>query len=262
MLPEPKKVSEQVAEQSLGSLRGCLVEGDAEQLRRERSVRRRALAISILLQSAVLTTLFLVPLLGKAERISLNIVTPIPPYSAYRSASRDPDASRQRPRQRPNPCRFCVPPNIPPTIVTQDNSSTTVEAPTEGLGQDIPGATGDQIPLSDPRQRGPEIPRTDTHVETPRILHVTHLDPGMLVHRVEPIYPALAIQVRREGRVELRATIGTDGNIQSLQVVTGDPLFLQSAKQAVLQWHYRPTILNGQAVAVDTYITVVYTLQH
>lgn len=262
MSPEPKKISQELAIENLGSLRGCLVEGDAEQRRRERRVRSRALAISILLQSAVLATLFLVPLLSKAERISLNIVTPIPPYSAYRSASRDPDAARQRPRPRPNPCRFCPPLIIPNTIVTQYNSSTVDETPTEGLGQNIPGATEGPIPLSDPRQRGPEIPRTDTHAEQPRIVHVTHLDPGMLLHRVEPVYPRLAIQIHREGRVELRATIGTDGSIQSLQVVSGDPFFLQSAKEAVLQWHYRPTILNGQPVEVDTYITVVYVLQH
>ena len=262
MSPEPKKVSQELAIENLGSLCGCLVEGDAEQRGRERSVRRRALAISILLQSAVLTTLFLVPLLGKAERISLNIVTPIPPYSAYRSAATDSRESRPRPRPRQNTCRFCPPPSIPNTIVTSDNSSQTDETPIDGLGNNIVGATGDQIPLSDPRQRGPEIPRTDTHVEQPRVLHVTHLDPGMLLHRVEPVYPRLAIQIHREGRVELRATIGTDGNIQSLQVVSGDPFFLQSAKEAVLQWHYRPTILNGQAVEVDTYITVVYILQH
>ena len=84
----------------------------------------------------------------------------------------------------------------------------------------------------------------------------------MLIHRVEPIYPVLAIQTRREGHVELRAMIGTDGNIQSLQVVAGDPMFKSSAIQAVQQWHYKPTYLNGQAVEVDTYITVVYTLQH
>jgi TonB family protein len=95
-----------------------------------------------------------------------------------------------------------------------------------------------------------------------RIVHVTHLDPGMLLHRVEPVYPPLAIQIHREGRVELRAIIGTDGNIQSLQVVAGDPLFVPSAVEAVQQWHYRPTYLNGQAVEIDTYITVVYTMQH
>jgi protein TonB len=84
----------------------------------------------------------------------------------------------------------------------------------------------------------------------------------MLVHRVEPEYPRLAIQIHKEGRVELRAIIGTDGTIQSLQIVNGDPLFERSALDAVQQWRYRPTILNGQAVEVDTYITVIYTMQH
>jgi protein TonB len=91
---------------------------------------------------------------------------------------------------------------------------------------------------------------------------VTTLDPAMLIHRVEPVYPPLARQIHREGRVELRAIIGTDGTIQSLQVVTGDPMFLNSAIEAVQQWRYRPTILNGQPVEIDTYITVVYTMQH
>jgi protein TonB len=91
---------------------------------------------------------------------------------------------------------------------------------------------------------------------------MTTLDPAMLIHRVEPIYPTLPKQIHREGRVELRAIIGTDGTIQSLQVVSGDPMFLNSAIGAVQQWRYRPTILNGQPVEIDTYITVVYTMQH
>jgi protein TonB len=93
-------------------------------------------------------------------------------------------------------------------------------------------------------------------------LHYTHLDPAMLIRRVEPVYPVLAKQTRREGRVELRAIIGTDGTIQSLQIVASDPLFDLSAKEAVSQWRYRPTILNGQPVEIDTYITVIYTTQH
>jgi protein TonB len=75
------------------------------------------------------------------------------------------------------------------------------------------------------------------------------------------VYPALARQLHRSGRVELHAIIGTDGSVQSLEVVSGDPLFINSAKEAVLQWRYRPTFLNGQAVEVDTYISVIYTLQ-
>ena len=91
---------------------------------------------------------------------------------------------------------------------------------------------------------------------------MTSIDPALLIHRVEPVYPPLAKQIHKEGRVELRAIIGTDGTIQSLQVVSGDPLFLMSAREAVQQWRYKPTYLNGQPVEIDTYITVVYTLQH
>ena len=84
----------------------------------------------------------------------------------------------------------------------------------------------------------------------------------MLIHRVEPVYPPLARQTHREGHVELHAIISTDGTIQSLQIVSGDALFLQSAVDAVRQWRYRATVLNGQPVEIETYITVIYTLQH
>jgi TonB family protein len=261
MSPEPKKVSAEILEDSIGSLRSCLVEGDTEQRRGARRVRRRALAISILLQSAVLAALILVPLFGKAERITLAIVTPIPPYSAYRDVAHH--SAPSHPHQRTNVCRFCQPLSIPHTIVThEDPSRETEETPIDGIGENIPGATNDLIPLSDPRQRGPVNPQIETRANLPRVLHITHLDPAMLQHRVEPEYPVIAKQTRREGRVELRATIGTDGSIQSVQVVSGDVMFVRSALDAVQQWHYKPTYLNGQAMEVDTYITVVYTLQH
>jgi protein TonB len=92
-------------------------------------------------------------------------------------------------------------------------------------------------------------------------VHQTRIDPAMLIHRVEPVYPTLARQLGRAGRVELRAIIATDGTIQSLQVVSGDPLFYQSALEAVRQWRYRPTVLNGVAVEIDTFITVIYNMQ-
>ncbi len=264
MSHEPRRVSEESPKDSLGSLSGCLVDGDAEQLTRQRRSKRRALAISIFLQSAVLAVLILVPLFSKAERISLTIVTPIPPYSHYRDASHN--AATQPPRRHgpQTPCRFCAPPNIPPTIVMRDQSSsaTETEEPIDGLGQNIPGGIDGAIPLSDPSQRGPRREDIETRVVRPRILHVTQIDPAMLIRRIEPRYPALAIQAHREGRVELRAIIGTDGTIQSLQVVSGDPLFLISAREAVQQWRYKPTYLNGQAVEIDTFITVVYVMQH
>jgi protein TonB len=263
MSPEPKKVSEATPEDGLGTLRGCLVEGDAEQRRRERRVRRRALAVSVFLQSAVLAALVLVPLFGKTQRIALAYATPIPPYSPYRHASQNSGAPPPRQHNQQNTCRFCPPASIPRTIVTHDESSSSRQSDDAppGIGDNIPGAIDGTIPLSDSRQR--VLPPPNEHqVTRPQIVRMTQLDPAMLIRRVQPVYPPLAIQTHREGRVELRAIIGTDGTIQSLQIVAGDPLFDLSAKEAVSQWRYKPTILNGQAVEIDTFITVVYTMQH
>src|SRR6266446_2778651 len=109
MLPEREKVSGRVSEDNLGSLSGCLVDGDAEQRTRERLVRRRALAFSIVFESAVLATLILVPLFGKAERIAFTMVTPLPPYSPYHSPSHNPGPQPPRTRSTRDQCRFCAP---------------------------------------------------------------------------------------------------------------------------------------------------------
>ena len=257
---EPQNVPEDVPEEGLGSLRGCLVEGDAGQRSRERRVRRRALAISIVLQCAVLAALILLPLFGKPQRIAYAYATPVPPYSPYRNATHNSGAPRPHPNGRPDPCRFCAPTNIPPTIVTRDSSSPA--GPPEGIGDSIPGAIDGLIPLSDSRQRVLTPPNTERQATRPQVVRMTQLDPAMLIHRVEPVYPPLAKQTHREGRVELRAIIGTDGTVRSLEIVAGDPLLERSAVEAVQQWRYKPTILNGQAVEIDTYITVIYTMQH
>ena len=76
----PKSITKTIPSEGLGSLLGCLVEGDAEQRQRERHVHRRALAISIILQTAALTVLVLVPLFAKTERIAVKDYVPIPPY--------------------------------------------------------------------------------------------------------------------------------------------------------------------------------------
>lgn len=239
-----------------------MVEGDPEQLRRERRVRRRALATSILSQTAVLALLILLPLFAKTQHLALAITTPIPPYSSYKGPSHDP-GSQPPHRDRRNACHFCVPPTIPHITVMHDPPRTddgSNDAPVIGSGPGIPGATG-LIPIPDNRAIVP--PQRDEHrVNQPSVLHMTHLDPAMLIRRVEPIYPPLAKQIHKEGRVEMRARIATDGTIQFLEIVSGDPIFYQSAKEAVSQWRYRPTVLNGQPMEIDTYITVIYTMSH
>ena len=124
------------------------------------------------------------------------------------------------------------------------------------------GPTGPGIDCSGCVPIGDATPPERPHIDPQpvKLLRVTHLDPAMITTRVEPVYPALPKQMRREGRVELRAIISTEGRIESLEAVGGDALFYQSAKDAVRQWRYKPTILNGSAVEVETYITIIYTL--
>ena len=84
---------------------------------------------------------------------------------------------------------------------------------------------------------------------------------GMKIHDVTPQYPQMAKIARVQGPVVLAAVIGKDGAIRNLRVVsTASPLLNQSALDAVKQWKYRPYILNGEPVEVDTTITVNFTL--
>jgi protein TonB len=81
-----------------------------------------------------------------------------------------------------------------------------------------------------------------------------------LTHKVVPVYPPLAKSAGVQGTVEFTATISKEGRIENLRLVRGHPLLVEAARQAVLQWRYRPTLLNGQPVEVVTDIIVNFTL--
>jgi protein TonB len=83
---------------------------------------------------------------------------------------------------------------------------------------------------------------------------------GLLIRRVQPNYPPLARQARIQGQVILQAEISKEGTIQNLQLVSGHPMLAPAAIEAVKQWRYRPYLLNGEPVAVDTQVVVNFTL--
>lgn len=83
---------------------------------------------------------------------------------------------------------------------------------------------------------------------------------GYLVHKVEPAYPPMARTARIQGPVELRAIISKEGTIENLRVVSGHPMLAQAALDAVRQWRYRPYILNGAPVEVETEVIVKFVL--
>jgi len=83
---------------------------------------------------------------------------------------------------------------------------------------------------------------------------------GLLIREVKPEYPPLAQQARIQGIVTLQALIGKDGSVQNLRVISGHPMLVQAAMEAVKQWRYKPYYLNGEPVEVETQINVNFTL--
>jgi TonB family protein len=83
---------------------------------------------------------------------------------------------------------------------------------------------------------------------------------GLLVRKVQPNYPPLAQQARIQGAVVLQAVIGKDGSVKHLRAISGHPMLVQSAVEAVRQWQYKPYLLKGEAVEVDTQVTVSFSL--
>ncbi len=158
--------------------------------------------------------------------------------------------------------------------------SDTLRAPTHNLGRianipDAPEFTGPitTFQVSNPfigAIPDPVVPPPTTRVapvivETPppptAPLRVsTSVQAALLIFGPKPAYPPLAKAARVQGTVRLQAIIGTDGNIRNLRLMSGPPLLVKSALDAVQRWRYRATVLNGTPVEVSTEVEVNFTL--
>ncbi len=131
----------------------------------------------------------------------------------------------------------------------------------------VEGGTGDLNatmagnPIKDWVAKPPVVVPTRDTVQ-PQVVHISRIEEGMLLSKVEPIYPVIARTARVQGEVLLAAVIGKDGRIQNLRLVSGHPMLARAAFEAVSQWRYRPYVLNGQPVEVDTTIAVKFTFKN
>jgi periplasmic protein TonB len=252
----------------LSTLTSCLLDAHGNSSSGGGRARRKALGVSALIQFCTLTALLIVPLFATGSRLILRLTNfvPLPPYGG---APKQTPASSPRasvPSQHDSRPRFAytqvqAPTHIPTTIAQNveespmpaTNSSTIVLGHGVGTGSDgdpnlLPAfGEGPQPPRPEPTQ--PPLPRKPVVVSQGVQL-------ALLTHRVEPVYPSFARQAHREGTVELRAIISSEGAVRDLQILSGDPVLAQSARDAVAQWRFRPTLLNGVAVEVITFVTV------
>ena len=222
--------------------------------------------LSFCLQTFLLGVLILIPLIY-TEAIDLKqfsstlLVAPPPPPPPPPPPTAQPIA-RVRPIARIMQAGKMVAPKVIPKqvakIIEEDIPDTGGVGVIGGVPGGIPGGQAGGVlgGIIGGVTNLPPPPK-----ETPkRIVVGGNVQQARLINQLRPVYPPLAKQARIQGTVKLQAVIARDGTIQELQVVSGHPLLVQSALDAVRQWRYQPTLLNGEPVEVSTTIDVVFTL--
>jgi protein TonB len=106
----------------------------------------------------------------------------------------------------------------------------------------------------------PPSPPEPTRLAPHRLTISSGVSQGYLLRQVRPVYPPMAIATRVQGTVVLSALISRAGEIENLRVLSGHPLLITAAIEAVKRWRYRPYLLNGDPVEVETQITVTFSL--
>lgn len=153
--------------------------------------------------------------------------------------------------------RFVAPGQIP-IGVHNDPVDAAPEIGVIGTGTG-PNTSGPSIPGLAPGGTMPVAPPPAPHATAPTFRTSTMLQ-GSLLRQVQPTYPPLAKTARIQGPVILEAVISKAGAIENLRVISGPPLLVKAAIEAVSEWRYRPYILNNEPVEVETRITVNFTL--
>src|SRR5580704_8849406 len=215
--------------------------------------------LSGVVQALILGILILIPLiyteaLPKAMLSTLLIAPPPPPpppppavvKTVIKPVARLIQSGKlMQPRAIPKEVAVFKEAELPPDVVTNTNQGGVFG----GIpGQGLIGNTGPALPPP-PKAAAPA-----------RIKQGGNVTAAAIITQTRPVYPALARQARIQGNVVLHAIIDKEGKVAQLEVISGHPLLVQSALDAVKQWRYKPTQLNGDPVEVDTTITVTFTM--
>ncbi len=167
--------------------------------------------------------------------------------------------------------KLVAPKQIPKEIAMIKEEELPPSMPSAGVVGGVPGGVPGGTPGgviggiigSVPTAAPPPPPpvKKEEKPATPQRIRVGgNVQSARLVRQPKPVYPPLAKQARIQGVVRFNAIIGKDGTIQNLQLISGHPLLVPSATDAVKQWVYQPTLLNGEPVEVVTQIDVNFTL--
>ena len=216
-----------------------------------------AVTLSAIVQTIILGILILIPLIYTEAlpkgMLNTFLVAPAPPPP--------PPPPQPVVKAIKAPKIINIQKMVAPTVIPKNIAVVKDEAPViyTNSSDGVAGGTGNVLggligsgpagPPPPPKPAGPSRIRVGGNVEA-----------ASLINKVTPVYPPIAKTAHVSGTVVLHAIISKDGTIQELQYVSGPPLLMKSAMDAVKEWRYRPTMLNGDPVEVDTTIDVVFTL--
>jgi len=224
----------------------------------QRSQAPRWMLFTLAINLCVVAAMIVLPLMYPAslptELLQRALYVPTPPMAAAQQPAAQQAASAQ-----PAPAHdlYRIPLNIPSRISRE--AIGAAPGPTDfgpglgvSLGDGVPGGTGDVFRSN---------PAPVVHPAQPATARVTSsVLEGLLLSKATPVYPTIARTAGISGTVVLAATISKEGQIVNLRVVSGHPMLTQAAMEAVKTWRYRPYLLNGQPVEVETTINVVFSM--
>jgi protein TonB len=239
------------------------------------AAKPRNVALALLGQALLVGILVIIPILyvqplptiPLTSMVSIPLAPPPPPPPARAVRSH---AERVVPKKFVFK-QFTAPVTIPKEVpAIADAPAPLLDNPViAGVPGGVPGGQANGViggVLSGLPGPPPPPPPAAKHVEEPQpaapeIIRVGgEVQAALLVREVEPVYPKLARQAHIAGTVVMNAIIGKDGSVQDLKLVSGNPLLVESAMEAVRQWVYKPTILNGKPVEVGTEIDIHFRL--
>jgi protein TonB len=227
---------------------------------------------------------FILQALGAAGAVLISLLfTEAVPRTKYATFLMSPPSGNQRPVEivqskpravpvkfKPRACAFCAPAQVPEhaaILVEQQRSEPPADLDTNAVFMGVEGGIdgnssaflASSFMRNDPVPPPPPVVKSADRTPDPvRVSSSVAL--AKLVHRVQPLYPKMALMARIQGSVNLEAVIDEQGNIANLRVVSGHPLLIQAAVDAVSEWRYEPTQLNGLPVAVITTVEVNFKI--
>jgi protein TonB len=218
---------------------------------------RRWMIAAFTFNSSILLALILIPLLHPEAlpRQFVSILMEAPPAPRNPEPQKPQQARTSTAQSNMEGTHLLAPPRIPPFIDFVGKPEAPPSGPVgiweaDNAGPGVPGGVfpGPAVhPVVRPESKGPM--RVSSGVED-----------ALLIRKTLPIYPPIGREMRVEGTVVLAATISKTGTIENLRVASGPPVLRQAAIDAVQTWLYRPYLLDGEPVEVETTINVIFTL--